>query len=108
MPAQCSIYSGTLSCAFGTLGAGATRTVHISSPSTQATAADSPVENTADVGTSNDGTDTASDQISVLGTHIHLAIHSFPTRRSSDLPIGFTITVTNPGPGAAKDVALTD
>src|SRR6185369_8694959 len=98
----------TITCAFGTMSAGQIYTVHISSPTTQATAAASPVENTASVTTTNDGSDSASDQVTVLGTAIDVAKVADAASVDAGDTIGFTITVTNPGPGAAKGVTLSD
>jgi uncharacterized repeat protein (TIGR01451 family) len=51
--ALCSITGGTLSCNFGDMANGSSFTVHISSPTTEATVADSPVQNTASVTATN-------------------------------------------------------
>ena len=59
--AMCSIAAGLLGCDFGTMQPGASYTVHLSSPTTAGTVADSPVDNTASVTTTNDGSDEASD-----------------------------------------------
>src|SRR5438093_999893 len=48
-------------------------TVHIKSPTTAATASSSPVDNTANVTTTNDGSDTASASVEVLGAAIDVA-----------------------------------
>src|SRR5438067_83916 len=103
-----NIAGGTLSCGPSDLAGGASYTVHVSSPTTAATATSSPVDNTANVTTTNDGSDTASASVEVLGSSIYLSsspqdLHSFPTRRSSDL-----VTVTNNGTGIARNVALND
>ena len=51
--AGCSITTGTLSCNIGDMASGSSFTVHISSPTTQDTVADSPVQNTASVTATN-------------------------------------------------------
>jgi len=51
--ALCSITSGTLSCNFGDMASGSSFTVHLSSLTTTATVADSPVQNTASVTATN-------------------------------------------------------
>src|SRR5438093_1119117 len=104
----CAIAGGTLSCGPSDLAGGAAYTVHLSSPTSSATATSSPVANPANVTTTNYGSCTASPP----------DLHSFPTRRSSDLAdnasvsagdaIGFTVTVTNNGTGIARNVALND
>src|SRR5205823_1183381 len=60
---SCAIAAGVLSCGPVDLAPGASFTVHITSGTTSATAADSPVDNTANVTTTNDGSDSASDSI---------------------------------------------
>jgi uncharacterized repeat protein (TIGR01451 family) len=90
------------------MASGASFTVHISSPTTAGTAVDSPVDNTADVTTSNDGSDSASDEVEVLGAAIDVAKEADDPSVSAGDTIGFTITVTNNGAGVAKDVTLTD
>src|SRR5436189_56268 len=69
----CDIAGGTLSCGPSVLAGGASYTVHLSSPTTAATAGSSPVDNTADVTTTNDGSDTASASVEVLGAAIDVA-----------------------------------
>ena len=49
----CSITAGVLTCNFGTIAAGGSKHVHITSPTTAATCGS--VDNTANVTTSNDG-----------------------------------------------------
>jgi len=51
--AGCSITTGTLSCNIGDMASGSSFTVHISSPTTQDTVADSPVQNTVSVTATN-------------------------------------------------------
>src|SRR5437899_2067847 len=87
---------------------------HVVSSTTSATCGT--VSNTADVTASNDVVNTptvangheasASEDVNCSASSItHRALHSFPTRRSSDL---FTVTVTNSGSGVAKNVTVTD
>jgi uncharacterized repeat protein (TIGR01451 family) len=49
----CSITNGTLSCSFGDMAGSSNFTVHVSSPTTEATAAGSPVQNTASIRATN-------------------------------------------------------
>jgi uncharacterized repeat protein (TIGR01451 family) len=104
----CAIALGVLTCNIGTMDANATYTVHITSPTTGATPADSPVDNTAHVSTDNDGTDDDDASVEVLGTEIAIdKVADNPTVSAGDA-IGFTIKVTNPGPGKAYGVTVTD
>ena len=61
--ATCSISGGVLTCNIGDLGPNASATVHISSPTTTATCGT--VNNTGQVTTTNDGSDSASASITV-------------------------------------------
>ncbi len=106
--ADCAIAAGTLTCDLGDLASGQVRTVHISSPTTKATVADSPVTNTASVTTSNDGSDEDTDDVVVLGASIDIEKVADDASVTAGDPIGFLITVTSGGPGVAKDVAVTD
>ncbi len=106
--ASCSIASGTLTCDFDAMAPGASRNVHISSPTTRATLADSPVDNTAKVTTTNDGKDTSSDKVDILAGSIKIAKDPDKDVVDAGDPIGFTITVTSTGPGTARGAVLTD
>src|SRR5204862_3453021 len=85
------------------LRAGAAYTVHLSSPTTAATASSSPVDNTANVTTTNDGSDTASASVEVLGAAIDVAKSADNASVSAGDAIGFTVTVTNNGTGSAEE-----
>src|SRR5205823_1241614 len=104
----CGISAGVLSCGPSDLASGDTYTVHITSPTTSATVADSPVDNSAHVSTSNDGSADASDSVTVLGTSIAISKTADDPSVSAGDQIGFTIKVTNPGPGNAYGVTVTD
>src|SRR5438045_3777078 len=104
----CAIAGGTLSCGPSDLAGGASYTVHVSSPTTAATAGSSPVDNTANVTTTNDGSDTASASVEVLGAAIDVAKSADNPSVSAGDAIGFTVTVTNNGTGIARNVALND
>src|SRR5439155_174699 len=104
----CAIAGGTLSCGPSDLAGGASYTVHLSSPTTAATAGSSPVDNTANVTTTNDGSDTASASVEVLGAAIDVAKSADNPSVSAGDAIGFTVTVTNNGTGIARNVALND
>ena len=78
------------------------------SATTAATAATSPVDNTANVTTTNDGSDSASASVEVRGASIDIAkVADNPSVSAGD-QIGFTITVTNNGTGTARNVAVND
>ena len=108
--ASCSIANNTLSCQFGTMTAGATRTVHVSG---KTDAADCGLlHNTATVSASNEGTNTKNNtstaditvdcpDLTVLKTADNGTINAGDTA-------AFTITVTNNGDGTAYGVTLTD
>src|SRR5438128_380163 len=69
----CAIAGGTLSCGPSDLAGGASYTVHLSSPTTAATAGSSPVYNTADVTRAATVTGVASSAVEVLGAAIDVA-----------------------------------
>ncbi len=104
----CGIAAGSLTCDLASLPSGGGFSIHISSPTTGATAGSSPVDNTATVTTTNDGSDEASDDVVVLGADI--AIEKVADDRSVDIgdTIGFTVTVRNDGQGMATGVHVTD
>ena len=105
---KCSTDAGTITCALGDMANGASYTVHLSSPTTKATIATSPVSNTADVTTTNDGSDSDTDQVVVLAGSIDITKVADAASVSAGDDIGFTITVKSTGPGAAKGVVMTD
>ena len=102
----CSITAGVLSCNFGTIAAGGSKHVHITSPTTAATCGS--VDNTANVTTSNDGSD--SDNASVTVNCPNVTVLKTADQGTIDAgdTAAFTIVVTNEGPGTAKGVTLTD
>src|SRR5207247_3251867 len=69
----CAIAGGTLSCGPSDLAGGASYTVHLSSPTTAATAGSSPVDNTADDRKSVVYGNTASAAADGLGTATEVA-----------------------------------
>jgi uncharacterized repeat protein (TIGR01451 family) len=104
--AGCTISSGVLTCNWGDLASGASKHVHITSPTTAATCGT--VDNTASVTTSNDGSD--SDGATVTVDCPNISVHKTADDTTVDAAdqIGFTITVSNAGPGTATDVVLND
>jgi uncharacterized repeat protein (TIGR01451 family) len=109
--ANCSIANNLLSCTFGDLPAGQTRTVVVSSPTTAASCG--VLDNTATVTATNEGDaeeDNNSDSASITVNCLTLTIDKTaddPQVNAND-PIGFTITVTNTGQAAATGVTLED
>jgi uncharacterized repeat protein (TIGR01451 family) len=115
----CSISSGVLTCGPATVPAGTTTsnstfTVHITSATTAATGGDCPgsgtVDNTANVTTSNDGSDHSSASTCVQAL-VDLAITKAGSPATQDLGQGnitWTIVVSNNGPSAATGVTIAD
>src|SRR5262249_33685726 len=66
------------------------------------------VDNTGDVSTSNDGSDSSNASICVEAPAIHILKTADATPVDAGDQIGFTLTVWNDGNGAAKNVNLTD
>jgi uncharacterized repeat protein (TIGR01451 family) len=108
---SCSIANGVLSCAFGDLPAGASRTVHVSGTTD---AADCGVlHNTATVAASNEpqtNQGNNSDDADITVNCPGISVTKTPDDASVDAAdqVGFLITVANAGPGVAKDVHLDD
>jgi uncharacterized repeat protein (TIGR01451 family) len=102
----CSITAGVLTCNFGTLASGASKHVHITSPTTAATCGT--VNNTASVSTSNDGSDSDSASVTVDCPNVTVLKTADQGTIDAGDTAAFTILVTNEGPGTAKDVTLTD
>ena len=103
---QCAIAGGVLSCDFGTLASGASRTVHISSPTTAATCGT--IDNTAIVDPSNDDPVSGSGTVVVQCPDLSVVKTADAGSVSAGSPIGFSITVSNAGPGTASGVTLND
>src|SRR5438094_953984 len=94
----------TLGCGTFTLASGAHITVHLTSATTKDSCCIYSYSATFVSG--NDGTDTKQASETVNCPSLPLT-QSFPTRRSSDLsPIGFTVTLTNAGPGDSTGTTL--
>jgi len=102
----CSITTGVLTCNFGTLASGASKHVHITSPTTAATCGT--VNNTASVTTSNDGSDSDSASVTVDCPNVTVLKTADQGTIDAGDTAAFTILVTNEGPGTAKGVTLTD
>jgi uncharacterized repeat protein (TIGR01451 family) len=104
---NCSIKSGVLGCQFGSMAAGATKTVHITSPTTFATCGQ--VVNAASATTANDGNpSTGNATITVNCPDISITKTPDASMVDAADQVGFTITVTNAGPGTAYNTILSD
>ena len=104
--AGCAISAGVLRCDWGTLAAGASKSVHLVSPTTAASCAR--IDNTATVTTGNDGSAQAEDAVVVNCGAIALTKTADAATVSPGDPIGFVITATNTGAGEARAVTVTD
>jgi uncharacterized repeat protein (TIGR01451 family) len=107
--ANCSIVAGKLSCSFPTLGAGATASVTLTSPTTAATCGT--ISNTATAsadGTSVAGSPTAPVTIQVNCPALGITKTALNGTVNPGEDAGFTITVRNSGLGDAIGVVMTD
>ncbi len=99
----CSILLGTLSCGPTTLLSGANFSVHITAQTSAQEC--STYDNTATVTTTNDGSDQSSASITCNPASIAVTKVADDHSVSAGDTIGFTIVVSNPGPGVAKGVS---
>ena len=106
--ATCAIAAGSLTCDTASLPSKGSFSVHIGSPTTWATAASSPVDNTAAVTTTNDGSDESSDDVEILAPAITIDKLADDEVVNAGESVGFTVTIGNSGPGIAKGVLVTD
>jgi uncharacterized repeat protein (TIGR01451 family) len=114
----CAITAGTLKCGpvtvpGGTTQAASTFTVHITSPTTAATGGICPggsgvVDNTGVVSTTNNGSRHSTASTCVASSSIQIVKTADAAQVNAGDPIGFTLTVSNSGTGAAKGVSLSD
>ncbi len=114
----CAIAAGTLTCGPVTVPAGTTQaastfTVHITSPTTAATGGVCPggsgvVDNTGNVTAGNGGNDQSTASTCVAAASIQIVKTADAAQVNVGSPIGFTLTVFNPGTGAARGVRLSD
>ncbi len=109
--ADCEIANGVLTCDFGDLAPDATRTVIVSGETDASDCGD--LVNVATVSASNEADDDATDDASEAT--ITVECPGIDVEKSADVEIvdaaetiGFTITVTNDGPGIARDVVVSD
>ncbi len=99
-PSQSLVYAPT------TLAANSSTSVHVVSGTTKDSC--KVYDNTAQVSTSNDGSDEASAETKVQCPDVKVVKTADAASVNAGEQIGFTMTVTNLGPGAATDVSLSD
>jgi len=113
----CKINNNELDCGPVTVPANTTEeastfTVHITSVTDKSTGGDCEesglVDNTGFVTTTNDGSDQSSAEICVAAPAIHIVKTADAAQVNVGQDIGFTLTVSNDGPGNAHGVMLTD
>jgi len=107
---SCSITLGTVSCNFGTMGSGTSKTVHITSPTTPDTCGT--VTNSASASASNEANTSNNSSgpvsIAVQCPDLYVTKTADAASVGAGNPIGFTIQVKNVGLGVAKNVMLSD
>src|SRR5438132_2977239 len=96
----------TLSCGPATVASGGSVTVHVTSRTTSASCGT--YDNTASFTTTNDGTgnDAASTTVNCPNLTITKTADDASVNAGSD--IGFTVTLSNAGPGSATGVSISD
>jgi uncharacterized repeat protein (TIGR01451 family) len=104
----CAIAAGTLNCSFGDLAHGGAKSVHLVSPTTEATCGT--VSNAATADTSNGSPARASAAVAVTCPVIDLAITKVddPDPLFVNDTLTYTLTVRNNGPDTATAVVVTD
>ena len=106
----CSISSGTLSCTFATLDEAASNTIHVSGVTDAQDCGT--LSNTATVAADNEGSDqtdnsdTATITVNCPNLTITKTADDASVNAGSD--IGFTVTLSNAGPGSATGVSISD
>ena len=114
----CDTDSVPMTCDLGTIAAGDTVTITLTSPTDATTCDDNVIENTASVRTSNDGSDTSDADVEAEGdqpTTITVNCAEIDIEKTAGAAtvnagdnVTYTITVTNDGDGEAHDVVVTD
>ena len=104
---SCGIAAGVLTCTDAEMLDDDSFTVRITSGTSAATVAASPVTNTASVTTTNDGSDTSTDDVVVQAPDLEV-VKSGNGPLSAGETATFVITITNLGPGTARDVSVED
>ena len=106
----CSISSGTLSCTFATLDEAASNTIHVSGVTDAQDCGT--LSNTATVAADNEGSDqtdnsdTATITVNCPNLTITKTADDASVNAGSD--IGFTVTLSNAGPGSATGASIND
>ncbi len=104
--AGCTLAAGVVNCTARDLAAAGTIKVHVTSTTTAASC--TTINNTATYNSTNGGTDSASASVVVNCPDIKVTkVPDNATVNAGDA-IGFTMVVTNNGPGVAKGVTLSD
>jgi uncharacterized repeat protein (TIGR01451 family) len=91
-----------------TLPAGATLKLHVTSPTSSATCAISPVTNTASFGSTNGGSGSKQASVTINCPQLGIVKTADKSTVNAGDQIGFTVTLSNTGSGAATGVTLTD
>lgn len=105
-----AVGSEVLSCSFGDMASGATRSVHVVSDTNPTTelCASADLENTATADATNDAPVQAADSVTIQCPDLQITKVAADASVSAGEDIAFTITVTNGGPGIAYGVTLAD
>ncbi len=104
--AACAIAAGKLTCDFGTIAPGASKSVHVVSPTTAATCGI--VDNTATVTSSGAGSGSDAASVDVNCAAIDVEKTADAESVSAGEQVGFTVTLKNTGEGQAKGIQFTD
>ena len=104
--ADCSIAAGTMSCAFGDLAPGASRTVALTSPTSFTQCAT--YDNTATVAATNHPSESDAGRITCRRPEVSLTKTADAASATAGDQIGFTVTLRNTGAGTAQGVQFTD
>jgi uncharacterized repeat protein (TIGR01451 family) len=105
--ADCGIAAGILTCDFGDMAPGDALTVHITSPTTKDTVADSPVVNTATVTSDNAGSGDSTDQVEVICQRVNLYVTPDASVIHAGDTAGYTVRVTRNAKGIVHGVEIT-
>ena len=104
--AACAIAAGKLTCDFGTIAPGASKSVHVVSPTTAATCGI--VDNTATVTSSGAGSGSDAASVDVNCAAIDVEKTADAESVNAGEQAGFTVTLKNTGEGQAKGIQFTD
>src|SRR5204863_3157914 len=104
----CAIAGGTLSCGPSDLAGGASYTVHRSEEHTSELQSRRALVYPPNLATTNDGSDTASASVEVLGAAIDVAKSADQGTVDAGDPIGYVITVSNSGRAHARNLTTSN